>query len=262
MYEAVHARPDGESTAARLALTAAEQGYEGVVVRNHTDARTDADLDAAAELAGIDVVPAAEIRAEGVSQASGHLGNLRRKVPLVAVHGGTPAINRFAVEQSRVDVLAHPTRGEDAIDHVVVKTAAEYDVALQFALGPVLRGDGGPRVQAIGALRRLRELVEHYDAPFVVSGDPASHLSLRAPRELIAVGEQIGFDRSQVEAGLARWGEIAVLNRRRLGDDVVEPGVEVGRFEETSMAADSDAGESVPGEAADTENETGGEGTR
>ena len=38
MYEAVHARPDGEATVARLARTAADYGYEGVVVRNHGDA--------------------------------------------------------------------------------------------------------------------------------------------------------------------------------------------------------------------------------
>jgi len=37
-YEAVHARPDGDSTVARLAMTASEYGFDGLVVRNHGDA--------------------------------------------------------------------------------------------------------------------------------------------------------------------------------------------------------------------------------
>jgi uncharacterized membrane protein YfhO len=37
MYEAVHAHPDGDATAARHAATAARHGYEGVVVRTRAN---------------------------------------------------------------------------------------------------------------------------------------------------------------------------------------------------------------------------------
>jgi len=59
----------------------------------------------------------------------------------------------------------------------------------------------------------------------VVSADPGSHLQLRAPRELAAVGEAIGFTAEQIETGLAEWGRIAARNRERLSDTFVEPGV-------------------------------------
>ncbi|WP_436910709.1 RNase P subunit p30 family protein [Halosimplex marinum] len=224
-FEAVHAHPDGEATVARHALTAAEYGFDGVVVRNHGDAPAEFDADEIAEQYGVEVVEGVEIRAEDPSRASGFVGNHRRSKTVVAVHGGTPAINRFAVEQSAVDVLAHPMTGDGDVNHVLAKAAADNGVRFEFSFERVLRADGGRRVQAIRDLRKLREIVETYDAPYVVSADPRSHLQFRAPRDLAAVGEVLGFDAEQVRAGLAEWGRIAERNRRLASDAFVEPGV-------------------------------------
>jgi ribonuclease P/MRP protein subunit RPP1 len=224
MYEGVHAHPDGRATAARLAKTAAAYGYEGVVIRNHGDAQTEYDPDRIGSRYGIDVVPGIEIRSDDPGQASGLVGNYRSKRTIVCVHGGP--LNRFAVEQPTVDVLAHPMRDGD-INHVLAKTATENGVHLEFNFARVLRAEGGKRVRAIQGLCKLRELTEKYDTPYVVSADARSHLQLRAPRELLAVGETIGFDREGIEAGLRAWGELAERNRRRRSESVVEPGVRV-----------------------------------
>ena len=66
----------------------------------------------------------------------------------------------------------------------------------------------------------------------MVSASPENHLQLRAPRELLALGEVIGFDREAVAAGLAEWGRLAVRNRERLSESFIEPGVHRGRYEE------------------------------
>ncbi|MCQ4332297.1 ribonuclease P [Natronomonas sp. F2-12] len=224
MYEGVHAYPDGRATAARLAKTAAAFGYDGVVIRNHGDAQTEYDPGRIGERYGIDVVRGIEIRSDDPGQASGLVGNYRSKRTIVCVHGGS--LNRFAVEQPAVDVLAHPMDGGD-INHVLAKTAAENGVHLEFNLARVLRAEGGERVGAIKGLRKLRELVEKYDAPYVVSADARSHLQLRAPRELVAVGETVGFEREAIASGLAAWGELADRNRTRRSDAVIEPGVRV-----------------------------------
>lgn len=224
MYEGVHAHPDGRATAARFAKTAAAYGYDGVVIRNHGDAQAEYDPDRIEERYGIDVVPGIEIRSDDPGQASGLVGNYRSKRTVVCVHGGE--LNRFAVEQPAVDVLAHPMRDGD-INHVLAKTAAENGVHLEFNFASVLRAEGGERVDAIQGLRKLRELTEKYDTPYVVSADARSHLHLRAPRELIAVGETIGFDREAIAAGLEAWGELAARNRTRRSDAVVEPGVRI-----------------------------------
>ncbi|MCU4971556.1 ribonuclease P [Halobacteria archaeon AArc-m2/3/4] len=231
MYEAVHASPDGDSSVARLAETAADYGFEGVVVRNHSDARAEYDLEEVREASGIDVVEGVEIRVCDRQSASGAVGNARPSNTIVAIHGGTNALNRFAVETDKVDVLAHPMIESGDFNHVLAKAAADNGVRVEFSLAPVLRATGGYRVRALQSLRKLRELVEYYDAPYVVSADATSHLELRAPRELCALGEEIGFSREWIETGLSEWGRLAERNRRIQSESFIEPGVERGRYE-------------------------------
>jgi ribonuclease P/MRP protein subunit RPP1 len=224
MYEAVHAHPDGEATVARLAMTASEYGYEGVVVRNHGDSPASYDPDAVADTYGVDVVPGVEVRAEDPSRASGFVGNHRDRHTVVVVHGGDPAVNRFAVEQPAVDVLAHPTH-EGEFDHVLAREAADNGVRVELSLRPLVTERGGGRVRGIERLRRLADILDQYDAPFVVSADPRSHLDLRSPRDLAAMGETVGLGAETVREGLAEWGRLAERNRERASDRFVEPGV-------------------------------------
>ncbi|PSP83511.1 ribonuclease P [Halobacteriales archaeon QS_6_64_34] len=225
MYEAVHVRPDGPSTLARQARTAADYGYDGIVVRNHGDEGSPDDIETVKERVDVDVVDGIEVRADDPSQASGLVGNYRSKRTVVVVHGGDRAINRFAVETPAVDVLAHPMAGDGDFNHVLANAAADNGVRVEFALHPVVHDSGGSRVRRLRGLRKLRELVDDADAPYVVSADPQSHLAFRAPRELAALGETIGFDATDVHTGLAEWGRLAARNRDRLGDSYVEPGV-------------------------------------
>ncbi|SEV88373.1 RNase P subunit p30 family protein [Halobacterium jilantaiense] len=232
MYEAVHAHPEGESTVARLAATAGSDGYDGVVVRNWRDAEPDRDRERIVEETGVDVVTGVELSVTDRSQASGHIANVREEVTVLAARADSPATNRFVAESERVDVLAAPMAGGGDVNHVVVKAARDHGVRLEFDFSRVLRASGGERVQALRGLRKLRELVAHYDAPFVVSARPASHLHLRAPRELVAVGTEIGFSEAQIRAGLSEWTHLAARNRRLRSEEFIAPGVERGRYEE------------------------------
>lgn len=227
-YEAVYAHPEGEATVARQVKTAAEYGFEGVVVRTREAAY---DPGALAGRHGVDVVRGVEVDADHPQGASGAVGNFRGDCSVLLVRGGTDALNRFAVEQDRVDVLSRPFRESGDVNHVIVKEAVEHDVLIEFDFAPVLRLDGGERVRYLRKLRKLRELVEYYDAPYVVSSNPGSHLELRAPRELAAVGETVGFEDGAVEEGLSEWGRLAARNRERRSESFISPGVELGRKE-------------------------------
>jgi ribonuclease P/MRP protein subunit RPP1 len=232
MFEAVRAAPDGESTVARFAATAADLGFDGVVVRSRHDARPDYDAAAVREEFGVDVVRGVEIAVEDRSRAAGHLGSLRSDHAVVLVRGGSPALNRFAVESDAVDVLAAPMAGDGDVNHVLARAAADHGVRLEFDFSRVLRASGGTRVRALQGLRKLRELVEQYEPPFVVSARPRSHLELRSPRDLAAVGETVGFTGEQIETGLTEWRRLAARNRERLSDEFIAPGVKRGRYEE------------------------------
>lgn len=228
MYEAVAAYPDGDSTVSRQARTAADYGYDGLVVRTR-DAAVDAST--ISERYGIDIVCGIEINAADPEAAAGAVGNHRPESPALLVRGGTNALNRYAVETDRVDVLTQPMANDGDFNHVLARAAATHRVHIEFDLGPVLRASGGPRVQALKNLRKLRELVVQYDAPFVISVTADSHRHLRAPRELQAVGAQIGFSAEQITAGLAAWGEIVARNRERADPRFIDPGVRRGRYE-------------------------------
>lgn len=225
MYEAVHARPDGDSTVARMAMTANHHGYDGIVVRNHGDDPASYDPAKVCETYDIDVVSAVEIRADDPSSAGGYVKRHRSETTIVCVHGGDPDINRFAVEQPAVDVLAHPMADDGDFNHVLARRAKEHDVRVELSLARVLRTSGGKRVRAISALQKLWGLLEHEDAPYVVSADPHSHLHVRSVRALQAVGEAIDLPAAVVRAGLDEWGVLAERNRHRHSDSFIEPGV-------------------------------------
>ncbi|UIO98437.1 ribonuclease P [Halobaculum sp. CBA1158] len=228
-YEAAYAHPDGDATASRLARAAREYGYDGLVIRTR---EAEFDPGALRERYDVDVVPAVEVVADEPASASGAVGNFRPEYPLVLVRGGTDALNRFAVEQDRVDVLAAPLSGDGGFNHVLAKAAVEHGTRIEFDLGPALRASGGERVRALKGLRKLREIVAHYDAPYVVSARPASHLELRAVREVVALGSELGFDEGWIRRGLAEWGRIVARNRERRSAGFISPGVRVDECEE------------------------------
>ncbi len=229
-YEAVTAYPDGSSTVSRYAQTAASYGYDGIVVRTR---QADYDPEAISKTYGIDVVSGIEIVAETPDSIAGSVGNFREACTLLLVRGGTNARNRYAVETDRIDVLTQPMAGNGDFNHVLARAAATHGVRVEFDFAPVLRQTGGNRVQALDRLRKLRELIEYYETPYVVSVSATRHLWLRGPRELIAVGKQIGFSASQIKAGLVEWGRLADRNHRRTAESFVEPGVRCGRYEDS-----------------------------
>ncbi|GAA0643900.1 RNase P subunit p30 family protein [Salarchaeum japonicum] len=229
MYEAVFAHPDGASTVSRFADALAGVEYDGVVVRSRAGDRPEFDAERVREEHGIDVVDGVTVAADDPTGASGAVANLRSDATVLCVRGGDATMNRYAVEEEKVDVLSRP--GSD-VNHVMVKAAKRNAVRLEFDFGPALRESGGERVRALRGLRKLREIVEHYDAPYVVSAAPASHLDVRAPRELVAVAEQAGFGEAWVRAGLREWGVLAARNRERMSADFIAPGVRRGRYEE------------------------------
>ena len=228
-YEAITAYPEGTSTVSRYAKTAADYGYDGLVVRTR-DAEYDAD--SIADRYGVDVVTGIDVDAESPDSVSGSVGNFREECTLLLVRGGTNALNRYVVEQDRVDVLTRPMAGNGDFNHVLARAANTHGVRVEFDFGPVLRESGGQRVQALRGLRKLRELVEQYDTPYVVSANATNHFGLRASRELIALGEQIGFSAEGIETGLEEWGRLAARNRERTDESFIAPGVKRGKYDD------------------------------
>ncbi|AKH98076.1 RNase P subunit p30 family protein [Halanaeroarchaeum sulfurireducens] len=231
MYDAVRIHANGRTTTARFVSTAAEAGFDGVVVANSHENGADVDVPHIRSEYGIDIVGGVEVATTDKGVASTAIADRRPKTAVLMVRGGTPTMNRYAVETPAVDVLRDPMAGDGDVNHVLVKAAVRNDVRIEVNLGRVLRASGGPRVQALRGLRKLRDLLEYYDAPLVVTADPKTHLQVRGPRELLAVGDRIGFDEETIRRGLTEWQRIAETNREKLSPEYVAKGVRRGRDE-------------------------------
>ncbi len=229
MYEAVRPR---DATVSRLALTVTEYGYDGLVVRATPDdletVRTQAAAVPQSVGIGLELNPATR------QEASGAVGHYRSECDLLLVRGGTPDLNRFAVEDPRVDVLTAPMAEQGDINHVIAAAAATNGVAVELNLGPILRTSGGRRVQAIRDRRKLIELLDDADALWVTSADAADHLQVRAPRDLVALGEVIGVGTDPIETGLATWDRLLERSQQRQDPSMIEPGVYRGRPEDNT----------------------------
>ena len=257
MYAAVQAWPDGNSTVARFAAAADRFGFDGLVVRNHHDRRPPSITPDSRERSSTRVIPAIELHGESPAAMSGGVVEFRDTVPIVCLHGGTDRRNRFAVEQDRIDVLAHPFSEGGTINHILARSAAENAVHIEFNLRPVFRARGGRRVEAIRKLRTLHDVIRQYDAPYVVSSIPRDHLELRTPRACTALGSVLEIDPKWIETGLANWGRIAAKNAEIMDPTYVEPGIQIL---DRSKRASGDGTDDTLGQDATPDNGRTGEG--
>lgn len=220
MYEAVHVVEDGDTTPSRFASTAARYGYDGIVIRGELSAD---GAKAISDRYDIDVVRGTTIRALDRDETGREIARARSMTEILSVLTEDIDMHRFVAEQVRVDVLVPDTR----IPHTTAKVARDHGIAIELDLGDVLRTTGDRRIAAIRELRRLIRIVDHYDVPYVCTANATSHLELRAPRELRALGSAIGEDETVIDRGLDRWGTIAEGSRRNQDDRFIEPGVRI-----------------------------------
>lgn len=212
LADAMWPTPTGRSTAARLALTAGEVGFDAVVLRDTSEMGPPPA--AIAEQSGVDLIHGFELTGDDADAISGQLPHLRQQTTMLMVAGGSESLNRFIADQPHVDVLTTPI-GPDGpdLDPGIAKSAREHDVALEVDLGPLRRTAGGERVRYIDRLQRLWRLIDHYEVPYVLTMSPSSHLDVVAPREVAALAERIGIEQAEAQAGLGAWTTIARRNR-------------------------------------------------
>lgn len=222
MYEAVRPFPAGQATSARFAVRAGAMGYDGIVVLADPG-RTGAGR--LADRFDVDVVAGAMVAEREQGALARTIQSTRPAVELLCVEAGTPGLRRFATTRDRVDVLLDPIGEHGPIAHTIAKRAADHGVAIALDLEPLLTRRGADRSRYARDLRLLARVLDHYDVPSVVTGRPDSHLAMRAPRELVAVGAAVGIDDAFLERGLETWGAIVERNRAVRDDSFIEPGV-------------------------------------
>ncbi|MDY6762064.1 MAG: RNase P subunit p30 family protein [Candidatus Nanohaloarchaea archaeon] len=226
-------RSAGDDTVADIAARANRLGFDGIAVSDYVAEEDDIEqvAQAVAQVqADIDIHLGAKLKPEDPEDLGDMLRRFRDMVEVVVVHGGDAAVNRAATGDPRVDVLAHPEndRTDAGMDHVMVKQAAENNVAVQLNLRQLLETYGKVRSHILSHMRQNVRLADHFDAPLIVSSGATSVWQLRAPRELAAFPRVLGRD---VEHS---FDTVSTVPRRILEraeqvtqDEFIRPGVEV-----------------------------------
>ena len=195
----VHAYPETDTAVEELIRVAKRYGYAGIAITNHDDVAVHEQPESDAIYTGV------EIRAQSVVELKRKIKLHWGRVALVTVHGGNDKINRAAVEDPKVDIVAHPSgeKGEGVLNHVLVRYAAENGVAIDFNMDALIHSRRGDRARIISKMRDNVKLVRKYQAPMIITSHAHSVYDLRAPREMIALASLFGMTEEEAERALS-----------------------------------------------------------
>ena len=220
----VHSIPDGKNTIPEMAALAIHFGYSGIAITNHSNTEFKPPK---FESNDFEVFRGIEIVSNNPSKLHGLIGKYRKNVDVLVVHGGDENINRAAVENRNVDILAHPQTPKDSgLNHVLAKSASENNVAIEFNLDVIFKGRGGRRVHALSHFRKNVEIARKFDVPMILTSNAPSYFDLRAPREMMALAGLFGMDKNEAITAISTV-PAGIIARNRPGSGFIRQGVEV-----------------------------------
>lgn len=217
-----HPYPEGSSSVSRLCLEAGRLGLAGICASPHHDFFEVPP----GSTAGCRVLRGVEVAANNANDLRRLVEKYRKKVEVLAVHGGDETINRAACEDGRVDILTHPQEGgkTSGVNHIIARLAADKNVAIEFSLFPLIHNRGGTRVRTLSYYRANFALVRKYGAPYVITSGALSHYDLRDARSMVALARLFGLNEAEALRGLSYWPEQIL---RRTSASYVMEGVEI-----------------------------------
>ncbi|MDV4343241.1 ribonuclease P [Methanoculleus sp. YWC-01] len=201
----VHPYPVGDSTVARIAIEAAELGFDSIVAIGDDGGRYH----------GVEVLRGAVIGAAAVKEV---LRRVRepavRRADVVFVDAGDISFNRAVVAVKEVNVIRsiHATR-RNAFDHVAARTAAERGVAVDISMAPIVHLRGTKRQRALQRYADILSLQRRYGFPLTISSDARSILRQRSVRDIRGLCALFGMTGAEVTEALSSIGRITEPHR-------------------------------------------------
>jgi ribonuclease P/MRP protein subunit RPP1 len=196
-------------------------GYGGLCIYSHPDLEIKSSESPASIGDKLKIFRGMELRVSRASKLHGLVGKYRKEADIIAVHGGTEAINRAAVENPGVDILNDPFTARDSgINHILAKSAAENGVALSFDVGPLIRQKGGKRISVLSGLRQNLMLVRKFNVPVILTTGATSAYGLRAPREVMALAGLFGMTPEEARGALSTVPDGIISGNRTLSASI------------------------------------------
>lgn len=155
-----------------------------------------------------------EIDASNKNELKNSLGQ-SQEFDYVVISGGDEHINRLAVSDRRVDILAHPERGrkDSGVDTFVAKQAQKNNVAIEVNLRNLILGGGNHRVNTLKNVERALMLSRKYGFNLVVTTGAKSRLELRSADAVSQILYLLGFEKREVEAAMVSVPKVILENK-------------------------------------------------
>ncbi len=177
----------------------------------------------------VNVLVGVEIKAENPGELSRQVNRFRDNVDILAVYGGDFEVNRSALENPRVDILTHPElkRRDSGMDHVMMKLAAENNVAIELNFREYLHSYRKIRAYVLSHMRNNVMLARKYGAHVIVASGAESVWDMRAGRELASLAYMCGFDRERAVKTVSEVPAYIVKRTAEVKNHTLKNGVKV-----------------------------------
>ena len=193
--------PAGDSTLARMALEAAELGFDSIVAVGENRSH---------QLHGLEVLQGSVISATSQKEIIRQVRKPAvRDSAVIFVNAGDITFNRAAVSVKEVHVIRniHATR-RNAFDHVAARSAAEHETALDISLVPIIQYRGIKRQRALQRYADILALQRRYGFLLTISSGARSILEQRSVREVRDLCALFGMTGAEVNEALSSIGRL------------------------------------------------------
>jgi len=178
------------------------------------------------EFRGFEVARGVSISAETPRQLKRKVQRFREKADVILVEGGDAKINRAACEDIKVDILSKPYKGrrDPGINHILARTAAENNVAIELNTGDIINSYLKVRVKIFEYLREIIKLQRKFKFPIIIASGATTTYDLRTPRDLIALFKCINIKEEKIIEALSTIPE-SILKFNKERDSMIIIGV-------------------------------------
>jgi len=223
---------EGQSSLEQLATMAKELGFSGICFSEYYQGEEQikkilTEIEKTREKVGIEIFLGFEARS---TKELAILVEKRKRFDVLLARGGDLKLNRLAVETPEVDILTHPDyeRQDSGLNHVLVRLAAENEVAIEVNFREVLITNGRTRSRILSNMKNNIMLSKKLHAPVIISCGAISEWEFKSPQELISFGIQLGLELDEAKAAISRVPEnILKKSSERRDKSWIAPGVKV-----------------------------------
>ena len=144
-------------------------------------------------------------------------GKFRSEASCISVVGGDLKVNRWVLENVKIDVLSRPylKRYDSGLNHILAKEALRNNVAVELCYRDILKSYLAPRSKIISNLRDIYTLYRKYDFPLILSSGAESIFDIKTTQDFCAVFKQTGLNDSEINNSFKSSVNILEFNKNR-----------------------------------------------